>query len=220
MTTRTRILEAAQRLVLERGFAAVTVDAVIDAAGVSKGAFFHHFPSKAALGRAVVERYAAADADALESAMAAAEARSADPAVQLVEFVRFFEEAAESILEVQPSCVFISFIYERELAGAGTDDVIAAAILTWRQRVSGKLEEAVVGRPGMADVDLSALADHVFATFEGAFLLVRGLGDQSAMRRQLAQLRHYLELLFGLARPDGSGGAAEALHDLGARPGG
>lgn len=197
-TTRTRILEAAQRLVLERGFAAVTVDAVIEAAGVSKGAFFHHFPSKGALGRAVVERYADADAATLESAMAAAEAQSTDPAVQLVEFVRYFEEAADGILEVQPSCLFISFIYERELAGAGTDDVVAAAILDWRQRITAKLEEAAAARPALADADLPALADHVFVTFEGAFLLVRGLGDPSAMRRQLAQLRQYLELLLGL----------------------
>ncbi len=193
------MLEAAQRLVLERGFAAMTVDAVIEAAGLSKGAFFHHFPSKAALGRALVERYATSDAEALDTAMAAAEARSADPAVQLVEFVRFFEEAADNLVEVQPSCLFISFIYERELAGAGTDDVVASAILHWRQRITGKLGEAAAGRPALAEVDLTAVADHVFATFEGAFLLVRALGDDSAMRRQLAQLRHYLELLLGVA---------------------
>lgn len=42
--------------------------------------------------------------------------------------------------------MFISFIYERELAGAGTNDVIAAAILSWRRRISNKLEEAAAGR--------------------------------------------------------------------------
>ena len=42
-------LEAAQQLVIERGFSATTVDAILEAAGASKGAFFEHFSSKAAL---------------------------------------------------------------------------------------------------------------------------------------------------------------------------
>ena len=49
--TRERILDAAQQLVMERGFSATTVDAILEAAGSSKGAFFHHFASKADLGR-------------------------------------------------------------------------------------------------------------------------------------------------------------------------
>lgn len=196
--TRERILDAAQRLVLERGFGSTTVDAVIDAAGVSKGAFFHHFRSKGDLGRSLVERYAAADAEVLDKAMAAAEAVSEDPAVQLVEFVRSFEKAADAAIEAQPSCVFISFIYERELASAGTDQIISGAVRHWRHRIQEKLEAAAAVRAPAGEVDLAALADHVFVTFEGAFLLVRALGDTGAMRRQLAQLRHYLELLFAV----------------------
>src|SRR5690606_25437002 len=47
---RDRILASARALVLDRGFASTTVDAVLTEAGASKGAFFHHFPSKGALG--------------------------------------------------------------------------------------------------------------------------------------------------------------------------
>lgn len=193
--TRERILDSAQQLVLERGFAAMTVNAVLDAAHASKGAFFHHFSSKAHLGRTLVERYAAADEEALESAMSAAEAESDDPAEQLIGFIRVLEEGADAALETQPSCLFISFIYEQELDGANTDDLVAASIRLWRSRILAKLEAAAAQRPALAALDLEALADHVFAVLEGAFLLVRALGDRSAMRRQIAHLRHYLELL-------------------------
>jgi hypothetical protein len=57
----------------------------------------------------------------------------------------------------------------------------------------------------MPAVDLPSLADQLFTVLEGAFLLTRALADRTAFRRQLAHLRHYLELLFGLpvdADPD------------------
>src|SRR3712207_5579596 len=91
--TRDRILDAAQHLLLERGFGGTSVDAVLAEASVTKGGFFHHFPSKQALGLALVARYASVDLQALEVFMPAAEAISDGPAEQVVAFVRAFEEA-------------------------------------------------------------------------------------------------------------------------------
>src|SRR6476661_7520573 len=53
---RERILDAAQHLVIENGFAATSVDQVLRAAGTSKGGFFHHFDSKLDLARALTPR--------------------------------------------------------------------------------------------------------------------------------------------------------------------
>ena len=196
--TRERILDAAQRIVLERGFAATSVDAVLEAAPATKGAFFHHFPSKNDLGRALLERYAAADERMLDDFMIAAEAESDDPAEQLVAFVRHFEQAADELAPTQPGCLFVSFIYESQLAG-GDDDLIATSIRHWRTRLLEKLEAAAEAHPPAIAVDLPSLADQVFTTFEGGFILARALHDPSHLRAQLAHLRHYLELLFGLS---------------------
>jgi TetR/AcrR family transcriptional repressor of nem operon len=197
--TRERILDAAQRIVLERGFAATSVDAVLAQAPATKGAFFHHFPSKNDLGRALLERYAAADERMLEDFLAVAEAESDDPAEQLVAFVRQFEHAADELAPTQPGCLFVSFIYESQLVGDGDDDLIAASILHWRTRLLEKLEAAARVHPPAIAVDLQSLADQVFATFEGGFILARAMHDPTQLRAQLAHLRHYLELLFQLA---------------------
>ena len=53
--TRRRILDAAVALLGERGYAGLRTGEVAAAAGVSKGAQTHHFPSKEALVVAVVE---------------------------------------------------------------------------------------------------------------------------------------------------------------------
>jgi len=199
--TRDRILDAAQRLVLERGFAATSVDAVLAEAPATKGAFFHHFPSKIELGRALLERYAAADERMLDDFMALAEAESDDPAEQLVAFVRRFEHVADELAPTQPGCLFVSFIYESQLGGDGDDDVIATSIRQWRTRLLDKLEAAARVHPLAVAVDLPSLADQVFTTFEGGFVLARAMHDPTHLRTQLAHLRHYLELLFQLAPP-------------------
>jgi TetR/AcrR family transcriptional repressor of nem operon len=194
--SRERILEAAQRLAIERGFAATSVDAVLASAGASKGAFFHHFPTKSALGHALLERYAEADAATLDELMSTAEAEHDDPADQLIAFLRSFERVADELAPEQPGCLFVSFIYESGLGGDGVDDVVQRSIREWRGRILAKLE-AIARRPSFPPVDLPSLADQVFTIFEGAFLLARALDDPTALRRQLEHLRHYVELLAG-----------------------
>jgi TetR/AcrR family transcriptional repressor of nem operon len=192
-TTKRRILDVAQDLVLERGFSGTTVDAVIDAAGISKGAFFHHFSSKNALGQSMLERYAAADADILETFMANAEEASDDPADQLVAFVRSFEEASDEMF-AQPGCLFVSFVYEKMPDSREAHQVIRGNIELWRKRMSDKLTQAL-GDRSITGVDPDSLADLMFTVFEGSFILARATGDPRDVRRQLGHYRRYLELV-------------------------
>jgi TetR/AcrR family transcriptional repressor of nem operon len=194
--TRERILDGAQRLVLEQGLAATSVDAILAESGTTKGAFFHHFPTKNHLARALVERYAAGDVAFLEEFLARAEAVSDDPAVQVVEFIRLFEDAAEEMVSQQATCLYVSYIFDRQLIEDGTVDVIVSAVLAWRARLAEKLRRAAAAHPPRAEVDADALADHVFATFEGAFMLTRAMSDPDLMRRQLQLVRSYVALLF------------------------
>ena len=194
--TRERILDGAQRLVLEHGLAATTVDAILAESETSKGAFFHHFPTKNDLARALVERYAESDVSFLEEFMAKAEAANDDPALQVVEFIRLFEDAADEMVAQQPSCLYVSYIYEKQLFEDGTNDVIVGAVLAWRERLAAKIREAAEAHPPRASIDADAIADHVFATFEGAFMLTRAMRDPELMRRQLALVREYVALLF------------------------
>ena len=194
--TRERILDGAQRLILDQGLAATTVDAILAQSATSKGAFFHHFPTKHHLARALVERYAADDVAFLEEFMARAEGASEDPAVQVVEFIRMFEDAADEMVSQQPSCLYVSYIFDRQLFEDGTNDVIAGAVLAWRERLAEKLREAAIVHPPTAPVAPDDVADHVFATFEGAFMLTRAMGDSDLMRRQLALVRRYVALLY------------------------
>lgn len=196
---RERILDAAEALVMSAGFHATTVDAVLESAGASKGAFFHHFASKAELGYALVERYLRADLEMLEAQMSAAEAASDDPAEQLVDFVRRFEDIGDEIAGDAPGCLFASFVNELVPETESTRALVVESIDAWRTRMAVKLRAAAETR-SLDDVDLDALADHLFVTFEGAFVLARATGDPGHLRSQLGQMRRYLELVLGPGR--------------------
>ncbi len=55
--TQQALLQAAERLFAAQGYNAVSVEAICREAGVSKGAFYHHFPSKQAVFLALLERW-------------------------------------------------------------------------------------------------------------------------------------------------------------------
>lgn len=77
--TRRTLLRASRQLFATRGYGAVGLAEIVDAAGVTKGALYHHFDSKAGLFRAVLEQV---QQEVAHKVMAAAEAKK-DPWAQL-----------------------------------------------------------------------------------------------------------------------------------------
>ena len=57
-TTHHKIVSAAERLILKRGYEGTSLNEVVGAAGVSKGALFHYYKNKQAVSRDVLEKYA------------------------------------------------------------------------------------------------------------------------------------------------------------------
>lgn len=194
--TRQKLLDAAESLVMEQGFSGTTVDAVLSAAGATKGAFFHHFPSKDALGRALVDRYAQADADLLETTMARAEAASADPVERVFLFVDTLEELVGGALHGAPGCLFASFLYERQLVADDTRRVIFDSMRLWRDRFGAWLAAAAEAHAPRRPIDPDAFADQLLTVIEGSFVMARALDDPGVVSRQLRQYREHLELLF------------------------
>src|SRR5262245_36277007 len=86
--TRDRILRVAERLMTDQGYNATSVDQIIAESSSSKGAFFHHFSSKADLAVHLVERYVKADIGQLHAGLAAVDGIE-DPAARVVAFLRF-----------------------------------------------------------------------------------------------------------------------------------
>ncbi len=194
--TKEKILDAARSMILNHGFAGTTVDAVIKQAGVSKGAFFHYFPTKNDLGYVLIQQYAEGDAKHLNDNMEKAEALSDDPLQQLLIFVKLFEQEMKSLQEPFPGCLFASYLNNSELFDDKILGIIRESMLNWRTRLMDKLEEVMQKYPPRRNVDPESLADLMMVTFEGAFVLSESLEDSQIIARQLDQYHLHLKLLF------------------------
>lgn len=194
--TRTRILDAAQELILDSGFGSTTVDAVVARAGITKGAFFHHFASKAELARALVERYALVDRQHLAHHLERARKLASDPLQQVLVLIGLYEEDFEALDAPFPGCLFASYIYEVKLFEEGTLEVLRESTLLWRRTMKEMLEQVAAAHPPRVPVDLESLADLFYALTEGSFIMTKTLSDKTLLARHARHLRNYLELLF------------------------
>lgn len=194
--TRTAIMDAAQALILESGFSATSVDAVIARAGITKGAFFYHFKTKADLAEALVLRDAANDAAHLEKHLAAAEALSDDPLRQVLICMGLFEQEMEALVAPYPGCLYASFIYEAQLFDERTLQIVREVFSGWRRRIGDKLRLIMAQYPPRLAVSVETLADMNLAIAEGAYILSKVNNDPGAVAAQFRHYRNYLHLLF------------------------
>lgn len=197
--TRERILDATEALVFDHGFSATSIDKVLDRAGLTKGAFFYHFRSKAELGRAFVDRYADRDIAQLHATMARAEKLARDPLQQMLVFIGLYQEEAEALLEPAPGCLFASYLYERTEYPEEVAEITRRTLLVWREVLTRKLEEIRTAHAPNADVDPEALADGLTAIIEGGYVMAKALDDPAVLVAQFEMYKRHLELLFGRA---------------------
>jgi TetR/AcrR family transcriptional repressor of nem operon len=196
IATRERILDAAQVLMLERGYAGMTVDHVLERVGITKGAFFHHFKTKDDLARSLLERFAENDVRIYEETRAQAEKLSDDPLQQILIFVRLFEDMFANLEEPYPGCLFASYLYELQLFGGDTRQIIRDSFARWRTLLQEKFDAIIHRYPPQNDVSAAALADAFTVVLEGAFITGKAMNEPGVVGEQLRLYRNYIELLF------------------------
>ncbi len=101
--TRTRILDAAAVGFAEQGYDGTSVAEICDRAGVSKGAFYHHFPSKQALFLELLERWL----DLLEDQLDTVRGQEDPLPVQLLAMADMIRQVFEAAGDQLP--VFLEF---------------------------------------------------------------------------------------------------------------
>ncbi|MDD9371531.1 MAG: TetR/AcrR family transcriptional regulator, partial [Acidimicrobiales bacterium] len=164
----------------DQGYNATPLDQVITESSSSKGAFFHHFRSKADLAVRLVERYVDADLGQLDAGLAAV-ADIDDPVDRVVAFLRFYEDGADELMAAQTGCLYATVLAERDFIGDDINTLVAKATVAWRAALVDLLRPALAARRPGVDLDLDALADHLYTTFEGGFILCRTVSDPAAM---------------------------------------
>jgi TetR/AcrR family transcriptional repressor of nem operon len=196
-STKERILAAAEALVFERGFAGTSLDEIIERVGVTKGAFFYHFKSKADLARGIVERFAREEQQLFIDMSERSAALADDPLQEVLLFFKLFEEFVDGLANPLPGCIFATYTYESEQFDQEIHDLIRKELDDWGVIYEGKFEKLIGSRPPRIPITARELAEAAMCLVQGGILLGRIYNDPKLLVRQSAQFRNYLQLLFG-----------------------
>ncbi|AMM85904.1 TetR/AcrR family transcriptional regulator [Martelella sp. AD-3] len=196
---RSKLLDAALSLIRAKGYTATTVDELCSAAGVTKGAFFHHFKSKDALGIAAAEHWSATTGAFFASAPYH---DHDDPFERLIGYIEFRKAIIEGDL-AEFTCLVGTMTQEVYGSNPAIRDACAASIFGHAATLEPDIEAAMKARGIAADWTPASLAAHTQAVLQGAFILAKATGDRAIARDSVDHLKRYLLLLF--ERPSKSG---------------
>jgi TetR/AcrR family transcriptional repressor of nem operon len=192
-----RLLDAALAVIRAKGYSATTVDDICHGAGVTKGAFFHHFASKEELALSAAG-YFASMADAVFSA--APYRRLADPLDRLLGYVDFRKAILQGELP-EFTCLLGTMVQE----AYETHPAIRLACDTCISEHAAMVEADIAAAMREYGIDgqwsAGSLALYTQAVIQGAFILAKAKNGPSVAADCLDHLRRYLELLFTRPQP-------------------
>jgi TetR/AcrR family transcriptional regulator, transcriptional repressor for nem operon len=192
-SAKSKLIDAAHGVIRRQGYAGTSVDDLCKAAGVTKGAFFHHFPSKEALAVAGAEQWTAHAQEVIFDL--APWTLIDDPLERLTAHIDF-----RLAMIGGPVAEFTCFVGTMVQEAFASNDAIRAAcdasITAYAERLAEDIQPAIDRygiRFGTTAIDL---AYHIQAVLQGAFIMAKAKGNPAIARDSVTHLKRYVQLLF------------------------
>jgi TetR/AcrR family transcriptional repressor of nem operon len=196
---RGKLLDAALAVIREKGYADTTVDDLCREAGVTKGAFFHHFRSKEDLAVAAAAHFGAMAAGLFGDAPFTA---LSDPLERLLGYIDFRRSILSDDL-VDCTCLLGTMVQEAYATHPAIRDACAAEMLGHAATLEADIAAAMAASGRRFDFTAESLARHTQAVLQGAFVLAKATGGPEIAVESLDHLRRYVLLLL---KPETGGG--------------
>jgi TetR/AcrR family transcriptional repressor of nem operon len=190
--SKTKLLEAALHVIRAKGYSATRVEDVCEAAGLTKGSFFHHFDSKEALALAAADYWIEGTGALFASAPYHA---PADPFDRLLAYVDFRKALLKGELP-DFTCLIGTMVQEVYDTHPAIRDACDRSISGHAATLVPDIEEAMRRRGMHPDWTAESLALYAQATIQGAFILAKAKNGVEIAAQCIDHLRRYLELLF------------------------
>jgi AcrR family transcriptional regulator len=194
--TRERILDTAEAAVLEKGFAATSIEELIAAVGITKSGFFYHFRDKGELAKALLVRYIERENDLFGDLFKRADELNDDPLHGFLVALKMMSELLTDLPSGHPGCLVASYCYQDRLFDREVRELNTAAVLGWRERFRERLELIAARYPPRVPVDLDDLADMLSVVADGGIILSKVVKDPEALPRQILLYRDFIRAIF------------------------
>ena len=161
--TRERIMQTAAEEIFRVGFQAASVGEILRKIGVSKGCFYHHFPTKQDLGYAVLEEsFARMQIELWEPAL-----MSKDP---LAALIKMLAEVSKNVKceQIKLGCPINNLAQEMSPVDEGFRKRVENIYQMWRRRLGDALLRAQKEQQMDTTVDADEVATMIMAVTQGA----------------------------------------------------
>ncbi len=199
--TRQGIIDAAFAEIHRQGFQAASVAAILADTGLTKGALYHHFPDKKALGLAVVEevirpRFFARLLEPVRTA-----------AAPLAAFRAVVEQRRQTVTEAEVAlgCPVNNLMQEMSPLDEDFRMVLTGLVTDWRDTLTAAFARARAAGEIRAEIDPEAAALFAVSSIWGCIGVAKSLQSASAYRICLGQLVGFLDTLSSQPKENGHG---------------
>ncbi|HVJ70580.1 MAG TPA: TetR/AcrR family transcriptional regulator, partial [Sphingomicrobium sp.] len=175
--TRERIMDLAYQSIVEKGFAATSIEELVEAAGITKSGFFYHFRDKNDLARQLFERFLAEDDGIMETLEARARELSDDPLQSFLIFLNIYAQMMDDMNALHPGCMVATVTYQERMFDAEVRQMNVDYLRKMRGRFVRWLDEIVEKSPPRIVVEIEELADLLNVVVEGAIIQSKALRD-------------------------------------------
>ena len=183
-------------VIREKGYTDTTVDDLCREAGVTKGAFFHHFKSKEDLAVAAAAHFGAMAAGLFGAAPFTA---LTDPLERLLGYIDFRRSILSGDL-VDCTCLLGTMAQETFVTHPAIRDACAAEMLGHAATLEADIAAAMAASGRSFDFTAESLARHTQAVLQGAFVLAKATGGPEIAEESIDHLRRYVLLLLAPER--------------------
>ena len=189
---RSKLLDAAISVIREKGYAATSVDELCARAGVTKGGFFHHFPSKDSLAVAAANHWTELSAATFA---AAPYHRFDDPLDRFLGYLDFRRAMLRGEV-AEFTCLAGTMVQEAYGTHPDIRHACDASIGGHAATVESDIADAMKRHRIRGPWTAQSLALHTQAVLQGAFILAKAKGGAGVAGASIDHLRRYVELLF------------------------
>ena len=192
-SARDKLLAAALDLIRANGYSGTSVEDLCQAAGVTKGAFFHHFESKEALAVAAAEHWSQITGALFEQAPYHAHEDPLDRVLAYIDFRRDLIAGAPA----EFTCLVGTMVQECFANSDPIRSACAASIFGHARSLEADLAAAIERYGADAAITAESLARHTQAVLQGAFVLAKAKNSALVATDSVDHLKRYFDLLFG-----------------------
>ena len=190
--SKTKLLDAALRVIRAKGYTATRIEDVCETAGLTKGSFFHHFKSKEDLALAAAEYWNVMTGEFFRSAPYHL---LPDPVDRLLAYVDFRKKILQGTLP-EFTCLVGTMVQEIYETHPSIRDACDKSIRQHAATLELEITKATHIHRMNPEWTAESLALYMQAVIQGSFILAKAEGGAEVAAACLDHLRRYLEILF------------------------